>query len=354
MHEPNGQSNSSGQPIRVKLIYKAPCEDPMVWLRQMPGNGPRWGNCEFTFDSESRDYDWLVVYDELPKQGEVLACPAEHTLLVTVEPCSIKVYGSAYLRQYGAVLTSQEPWAIKHAGVIRTMPALMWFYGWPRGDTPAPYRTYDQIKAAQPDKSADLSVVSSTKAMGHTMHAMRYAFVEQLKAQMPEIDVFGRGIRPIDDKAEALDRYRYHIAIENHIAPHHMTEKLADTFLAGTLPFYFGAPNAADYFPPNSFIPIDIRKPDEAIATIRQSLQNDEYTKRLDAIREARRRVLEEQNLFAVLANQIERLDTGKRGGEGAKLVNRRVFRKRNPIGAVRYLIERNTVQARARRESGG
>ncbi|MEZ6050382.1 MAG: hypothetical protein R3C02_03185 [Planctomycetaceae bacterium] len=49
--------------------------------------------------------------------------------------------------------------------------------------------------------------------------------------------------------------YRYHVAVENHIAEHHWTEKLADAFLGATLPFYFGCPNASDYFLPGELHP---------------------------------------------------------------------------------------------------
>ena len=77
---------------------------------------PVWGECAFTFDPDARDYDWLVVYDDLPPVAgerfsdrvEVLACPPGNTLLITTEPSSIKTYGSAYTAQFGHVLTSQE------------------------------------------------------------------------------------------------------------------------------------------------------------------------------------------------------------------------------------------------------
>jgi len=342
--------------IKVKFIGSTALADEYVWGRQLPAGDPVCGNCRFTFDFDATDYDWLVVYDEVPLAGVELACPREHTVLVTAEPHSIKVYGSAYTRQFGAVLTSHPDWALSHPGAIRAMPCLQWFYGLPTiyGQGTGELRSYEQIRSSPIDaKTHDLSTVCSNKRMGHTLHRLRFDFTMALREAMPEFDWFGRGIRDINDKAEALDGYRYHIAIENHVGPHHITEKLTDPFLAGALPFYFGAPNASDYFPEESFIPIDIRKTDKAIATIRQAIENHEYEKRMDAIREAKRRVLEEQNLFAVLAKQIERLDTGERGAQGEKLLNRRVLRKRSPISAVRYLIERYTVQARSRRESG-
>jgi len=339
--------------IVVRVAGKGLIRDENRMLRYFPKGEPVWGRCEFVFNDSAQQYDWLVAYDELPHGVTRLRCPRQHTLLVTAEPASIKVYGSAYLRQFGHVLTSQEPYAIRHPGVIRSHPALKWYIGIPPVGSNLGLRTYDQMKFGPPvPKDAVVSTVCSNKMMSHTLHRLRYDFTQALKAAMPDLDVFGRGVREIDDKAEALDRYKYHIAIENHVAPHHITEKLTDVFLGNALPIYFGAPNAADYFPKESFIPIDIRDTRGAIDVIRCAVNNNEYEKRLDAIREAKRLTLDEHNLFAVLARHIERLDTGRRGPDGGKLVSRRVFRNRNPIGAAIYLAERYRVQARVKREA--
>ena len=92
-------------------------------------------------------------------------------------------------------------------------------------------------------------MVFSPKRMRHTLHHHRFNFMRDLMQLLPEMHVYGRGARALDDKADALDAYRYHVAIENYIGPHHWTEKLSDAFLGLTLPFYAGCPNATDYFP---------------------------------------------------------------------------------------------------------
>ncbi len=97
--------------IRVKVIgnYRT-----HVWIRQFPQQQPVWGNCEFVFDPEANDYDWLIVYNDVPDDiiEERLACHKNHTLLVTTEPATIKSYGLSYPRQFGHVLTSQPEWAL--------------------------------------------------------------------------------------------------------------------------------------------------------------------------------------------------------------------------------------------------
>ena len=54
-------------------------------------------------------------------------------------------------------------------------------------------------------------------------------------------------------------------------------EKLSDAFLGATLLFYFGCPNAGDYFPEESFIPIDINDVEGASGTIKRAICEKEY-----------------------------------------------------------------------------
>lgn len=316
--------------IKVKILSQLPSEQ---WMHQFPDGEPVWGECEFLFDTGASHYDWLVVYDDVPRRPgqkrkqarEPLACPEQHTLLVTTEPSSIKIYGNAFTNQFGAVLTSQEAWALPHPGRLYAQPALHWFYGVGSREI----RSFDTMEASPPqDKSRDLSMVFSPKNMRHTLHRRRHDFMCFLMERLPAMDVYGRSARALDDKAEALDDYRYHVAVENFIGPHHWTEKLADAFLGLTLPFYCGCPDAADYFPEDSFIPIDIREPEAALATILRSMAEGAYEKRLPAIIEARRRVMRDYNLFSVLAREIPALhEPGRRPKPGQTILSRHALR---------------------------
>jgi hypothetical protein len=325
------ESIASAEYIRVKVLSPIP---QRYFLHQLPEGNPVWGNCRFSFDAEDRDYDWLVVYEDLRtanKEGkrglqEVLVCPPRHTMLITSEPSSIKHYGNAYVRQFGCVLTSQEAWALPHPDRIFSQAGLIWIYG-----VGADHATsFDHMVAHPPvNKSRDLSMVFSPKRQRHTLHHRRFTFMRSMMQALPELDVYGRGARPLDDKAEALDPYRYHIAIENYIGPHHWTEKLSDAFLGLTLPFYAGCPNAADYFPPESFIPIDMKDPVGAARIIRQAILDNEYEKRLPAITEARRRVLFEYNLFAVISREIgKRHLSASHTPNGGVIYSRHALRK--------------------------
>jgi hypothetical protein len=340
--------------IRVKLTGRTSAR---TWLRQFPHGQPVWGACEYTFDHDADHYDWLVVYDDLPPVSgerfsarvEPLACSRQHTLLVTTEPSSIKTYGSAYTSQFGLVLTSQPERALPHPGRIWSQPALQWFYGFGKQHAIG----YDELLGTPPwEKHRVLSTVCSSKQQTHTLHDRRYRFTEALKERLPGLDVYGHGVRDMDDKAESLHDYRYHVAIENHLGLHHWTEKLADPFLGLALPFYYGCPNVDEYFPPESYITIDMNDVDCAAAIIRRAIQDNEYEQRLPWIVEARRRVIEQYNLFAVLSTAIEqhhRPDATPQ--RGARILSRRASNKRNPASALRYWLEKRHNRAWERRD---
>jgi hypothetical protein len=330
--------------IRVKLLGRT---EPRTWLRQFPDGTPEWGDCAFLFDPLARHYDWLVVYDDLPPldnerfsaRVETLACPRANTLLVTTEPSSIKTYGSAYTRQFGHVLTSQPAWALPHPGRIWSQPALQWFYGLGRAHALG----YRELLYTSPwAKTRTIATVCSNKQQTHTLHNRRYRFTVALQELLPELDLYGHGVREMDDKAESLHDYRYHVAVENHRGLHHWTEKLADPYLGLALPFYYGCPNAAEYFPEESFIAIDIDDVPGAAEIIRRAIHDNEYVQRLPHLLEARRRVIEQYNLFAVLSRHIERQHRAGATADGREVIeSRRLSNKRNLLTSVRYLVDK-------------
>ena len=339
-------------PLRVKFLHRF---DVREWARYFPAGDNRWGDCQFLFERDARDYDWLVAYDDVPPaagQGrdtasEELACAAANTVLVTTEPSAIKAYGRGFAAQFGHVLTSQPAWALPHRRRHYQQAANHWFYG--SGSTAWLSHAEMQVFPPAAAKRAALSTVYSAKRQWHTNHAQRFRFIEAMRARLPDMELFGRGAIPMDDKAEALAPFQYHLAVENHIGLHHITEKLIDAFLGGCLPFYAGAPNAVDYFPADSFVTLDIRDPDGAAALIRDAIANDLWHARLPALREARRRVLEEHHLFAVLARLIAAAPLPPPGAAaGTRLLGRHAWRRAHPLGGALHMGEKLWVRARA------
>jgi hypothetical protein len=70
---------------------------------------------------------------------------------------------------------------------------------------------------------------------------------------------YGEAVRrslrgPVDDKYEAMSRYRFAICYENMVLDGWITEKLFDCLYAGVVPIYLGAPDIDDAVNPDCYI----------------------------------------------------------------------------------------------------
>jgi FkbM family methyltransferase len=284
--------------IKAVFLSLAP---EWAWWRQFPERDLVWDGVQFVFGSDFTDCDCCFVFDDVRQPIEV---PLDRGRLVFVasEPQNVKRYKAAFLEQFGTVLTTDRETA--HADRRFTQVGLPWHVGaWSAdGALLAQPMTFRDFETFRPEKTKLVSVVSSNKAFT-AEHRARLRFVAELKSHFGDkVDVFGRGINDFGDKLQVLAPYRYHIAVENCAIDDYWTEKLADPFLTLTYPIYHGCRNVADYFPEGSFTAIDIYDPAAAIETIKRVIQSDEAERAQPLLEEARRRVLYEHNLFALLA----------------------------------------------------
>ena len=331
--------------VRVKFVSKNTV--PAFQMLELP---QRYGDLiEWLTDPHERDYDWLVVYDDLPPSGterltlnvEDLPCPQENTVLLTYEPSSVKFYGEDYVDQYGMVLTSHEAQALPHRNRRPMPPVGVWYYG-----------GLEQAQAHEvpPAKSGSVSVFGSAKAQNHTLHHRRNEFLAAMSEGLGnKVDVFGKGYRFVEHKAEGIDDYRYHIAVENHIGPHHWTEKLSDAYLGYSLPLYVGCSNVEDYFPAESYIRLDIGDAEASLARIEQAITDNEYEKRLPAIIEARRRVIEDYNLGTMVAEHILNAPTVPISRPVGCILSRHAMQRRDVPTFFRYAVGKMRSRKRGR-----
>tara|TARA_R100001244_G_scaffold52337_2_gene45405 strand:- start:3144 stop:3965 length:822 start_codon:yes stop_codon:yes gene_type:complete len=102
-------------------------------------------------------------------------------------------------------------------------------------------------------KENKVSIIASGKDYAEG-HKLRHSVIKELK---DELDVFGYGYNPVDDKAEALSPHMYSVTIENCQQPGYWTEKIVDCFATKTIPIYWGAPEVGDYFDPQGILHFD-------------------------------------------------------------------------------------------------
>jgi hypothetical protein len=291
---------------RIALFDTFP-EWPLA--RQAPGNALRWGDAEFAINPTGGAFDGCVVYDGLLAETQI-DCPPDRSIFIAGEPPSIKYYDAGFLAQFHSVVTCHSD--TPHPRKLHRQQGYPWHYGVARTPEGLVARwDYDALTgAAATAKTKLLSVIVSDKTTT-AGHRHRRALVARLRAHFGnEIDVFGRGVRDLPDKADGILPYRYHVALENSEFADYWTEKLADSFLGRAHPFYWGCPNVGRYFPQDALTPINIYDPDSAIATIERAIAEQRYEKSVATIETARALVLDTYNLFALAADLTQPLSS--------------------------------------------
>ncbi len=276
--------------VRVIKNWKTP-----DLLRQTPGGKGLWGDFQFTFDPVD-ECDYVIVFNRITEDVVVKCIPSNFYVMIQ-EPYVPGIFDwvTEGHDQFHKVFThhvfNNDP------KYIVTQTCLPWHVN----------KTYDELKSmVVPPKLKTISWVTTSKTV-FPGHKTRMAFLEKLKMDKElNVDIFGYGINPIEDKWDALETYKYSLAIENSSSPHYWTEKLADCFLAYTLPIYFGCRNLEQYFPKESFIQIDINDFKNSKEIIRQAIHDNSWENRLNAIIEARQLILDKYQFFPFITHKIE------------------------------------------------
>lgn len=273
--------------------------------RQLPDNKlvSLDGRYKFLLDDETREADFWVVRNKYIRQPTTCKVAPENTILMISEPQTVIRFPKKYCAQFGIVHSCQH---IEHEHFISAPAALPWFIDID-GNFAVSYGSLNT--ELLPQKTKLISLIVSDKAFTHG-HRERIKFAIKLKEYFGDkIDIFGRGIREIDDKWMAIAPYKYHVAIENSSAQDYWTEKLSDCFLAGTYPLYFGCQNVTDYFPSQSLTQIDIHNAETAIVQIEQIMNSQTYEHNLDALIQAKRLCLDKYNIFSMITQICDTLN---------------------------------------------
>lgn len=322
--------------LKVKVSTRFP-EWPFV--RQTPGGKGIWGNIHFFVDSDIEECDAWIVCDDLLK-SEKVHCPRKNLLLVTWEPPVMKEYLRKFVDQFSTVITCHRK--LRHPNVLYTQQSLPWHVGRTqrRSRNISFGKNYDELKAmGEISKEKDVSVIISDKSFT-SEHRRRRRFVSHLKEHFSErLDVFGRGINEIPDKWDAIAPYRYHVVLENSFHPNYWTEKLADAFLAGAFPIFYGCPNISEYFPNRSLLIIDIDNIKKSIGSIESAISSHLFEESVTERANSRQLILDKYNFFPSLAEHIRKLDGGTRK-EDIELHPMEYFGKKNYLYKLRRRIK--------------
>ncbi|WP_293870274.1 glycosyltransferase family 10 [Flavobacterium sp.] len=254
----------------------------------------RWGNITFTID-DVEECDYLVILD-YPKDDFAVKVNKNNIIHICLEPPNeVSKY-----RQYGnknaSVIFNQLD--IKNNNIL-SHGALPWHIN----------KSYDfltNIQLENLNKENKIVWVTSNQRSSKG-HNIRMDFLDKIK-ELPFIELYGRGIKPVDDKWDVLCPYKYAIAYENFQNEYYWTEKIVDAYLSFAMPLYFGCNAIENFFPKNSFIQIDPN--DKHIELFLKEISaSKKWEENLDSILKARKLILDKYQLFPFLSYQIEALE---------------------------------------------
>ena len=292
---------------KIKLSINSPKKG---LLRQTPNNDGIWGDYKFFINDPVEECDYWVICSKGEKQNNKTKVSKDNLVLLTGEPESVYHYAPGFIKNFGRILTFRKD--IKHPNVINNIqPAQPWWLGRKMLENGLIEFSsdYDELSKPVKDKKKLISVITSSKAFTQG-HKDRINFVKKLKDYFgDQLDVFGKGINSFEDKWETLREYKYHIVIENSSCDDNWTEKLADNYLAECFPFYHGCKNLNKYFNDNAFKLIDINNFDASVKIIEEGIANNLYVESYSAITKAKRKVMEEYNIFPMLINELTKIN---------------------------------------------
>jgi len=291
---------SSGRSDRTQLL-----------LRQTQKLSGIWKNCKFIVNKPTDKCDWwFVLHGSGLIKSEATYCDPEHIVYVSMEPSEkVSKASQEFLEQFSQIVICDRN--IKHPN-IKYANWLTWWVGIvvekvrnKHCFSPKYNFDYNFLSSfSLPKKKNRISVVLSNKEHFEG-HKKRLIFLEKILDSpiAKYIDVFGHGFNPIPDKWDAIVSYKYHLVLENATEKDYWSEKLADTFLGYAYPIYYGCPNIFDYFSENALVTIDINRADESIDLLESTIKSDLYDRRIEAIGTARDQILNQYNIFNLMAD---------------------------------------------------
>lgn len=278
--------------VKIERYFKYP-----DLKRQTPNCSLQWGDFVFT-EEDIAECDYLVILD-YPEDDFSIKVNQNNIIHLCLEPPNEISKYRQYANKKVKVIFNQLN--IKKNNIL-SHAALPWHIN----------RDFDFLKNLKVETlSKENKIVWVTSNQRSSKgHNVRMDFLNKIK-ELPFVDLYGRGIIPINDKWDVLHNSKYAIAYENFQNDYYWSEKIADCFLSYTMPLYFGCNSIANYFPKNSYIQID-PKDRHIDLFLKEIVVSKKWEENLEAIAKSRDLILNKYQLFPFLCNEIKSLEMGK------------------------------------------
>ena len=250
-------------------------------------------------------WDCVVIYQDIPISKK-FRCRKGNVFYFSGEPPMMVPMPSVFTKQFDKVVLPHPK--VKHKNKITSHGFLNWSLGYGHFSHKHRY-DFNDLKSLEPEKKKLISIVTSNQKM-MPGHNKRMAIIERLQRDYPDaVDIFGRGFKTIDFKADALLPYYFHICIENSSIKDYWTEKIADPILAQCVPIYAGCKNISSYFGRGGYLEFNVDNYDGLCRIIDQIIKDPvgEYNKFKSSLAKLRIKLMEEQNLIPFVIKMIDK-----------------------------------------------
>ena len=233
---------------------------------------------------ELGEFEYLIVFEVFPDQIQAVSkYPKEKLILFLWEPPSVlpQNYDPEYHKHFSKVYT----W---HDDLVDNKKYFKFYY-------PVFHEMIDQPESFASKKLATLIGCNKHSQHPNELYSHRINVIKLYESKCdPSFDLYGKWWPedlkvykgPITRKVDILKKYRFNYAYENiKGVPGYVTEKIFDSFQAGTVPIYWGAPNVTHYIPADCFIARENFNNEEELFHFLQNMSETEYEKYLANIR---------------------------------------------------------------------
>jgi hypothetical protein len=276
--------------VKIEKYFKYP-----NLIRQTPNLSFKWKEITFT-EEDIPECDYLVILDH-PKKDFYIKVNPQNVIHICLEPpneiSKYRQYGNKEVSIIYNQMSINKPTILSHG-------VLPWHID-------KDYDFLSTLKCNQLAKSDKIVWITSNQRTSKG-HKVRMNFLDQIR-NIPFIELYGRGINPINDKWDALSTSKYSIAYENYENEYYWTEKIIDSFLSFSMPLYFGCKSITNFFPKDSYIQID--PADKHIKLfLKELLKSNTYERNIESISLSRHLILDQYQLFPFLYQQIHALES--------------------------------------------
>ena len=303
----NSKERKRGGKIKIKFICNW-CDCSTLkkeWSHMSQSDDGTWNNIEMT---ENQFADFYVIINK-PWPNEYY--DPVRTIIFQMEPwCSDP-------KQNWGVKTWGE-WARPDPGEflqVRTHDKFVNNCLWQLS------LTYNQLKNNDfsEGKINKISTICSSKYFDPG-HIKRIDFIKYIELQNDpdvSIDIYNydnehdfkgyQGPHPPGQKEKGMVKYKYYFMAENNAEYNFITEKIWEPLITETLCFYWGCPNIIEHIDPRAYIVLDLNNFSESFKIVKNAILQDEWSKRIDIIKQEKQRVLDYYNVFPTLERVLEK-----------------------------------------------